>query len=68
MKRTVSIPHLVFGIIFSGIALLWVIGHATDAEINAYWVGWSWRLGSVNASDWSCGPLAKQWKGRACGR
>jgi hypothetical protein len=40
---------------------------ATDAEINAYWVGWTWPIGSVNASDWSCGPLSKQWTGRVCG-
>jgi hypothetical protein len=41
---------------------------ASDAEINAYWTGWSWPLNSVNGEDWSCGPLAKQWKGKACGR
>lgn len=40
----------------------------TDAEINAYWVGWAWRLGTVNSQDWSCGPLAKQWQGKKCGQ
>jgi hypothetical protein len=38
-----------------------------DAEINAYWVGWEWVLKSADAHDWSCGPLAKQWKGKKCG-
>lgn len=41
---------------------------ATDAEINAYWVGWTWPTGSVNKVDWSCGPLGKQWHGKTCGR
>jgi hypothetical protein len=40
----------------------------TDAEINAYYVGWTWPLGSVNAADWSCGPLGKQWRGKKCGQ
>lgn len=32
----------------------------TDAEINAYDVGWDWRLGTANGEDWSrCG---KQWQ------
>ncbi len=39
----------------------------TDAEINAYWEGWLWPSGSVNAEDWSCGELSKQWKGKKCG-
>jgi hypothetical protein len=38
----------------------------TDAEINAYWVGWSWPIGSVDAEDWSCGELSKQWHGSKC--
>ena len=34
-----------------------------DREIFAYWVGWQWRTGSLNAQDWACGPKGKQWKG-----
>lgn len=35
----------------------------TDLEINAYWAGWEWTLGSVDDEDWShCG---KQWKDRS---
>jgi len=34
VKRTVSTAHLVFGIIFSGITLLWLIAQATDANIH----------------------------------
>lgn len=41
---------------------------ATDAEINAYWSGWTWPIGSVNKVDWSCGPLGKQWRGKTCGK
>lgn len=41
---------------------------ATDAEINAYWKGWTWPIGSVDADDWSCGDLSKQWKGKKCGQ
>jgi len=41
---------------------------ATDAEINAYWKGWTWPIGSVDHEDWSCGDLSKQWKGKKCGR
>lgn len=38
-----------------------------DAEIRAYYVGWSWPLGSINAQDWSCGGVSpKQWKGTTC--
>ena len=33
-----------------------------DREINAYWVGWRWRTGSINTQDWACGPKGKQWK------
>lgn len=40
----------------------------TDAEIKAYWVGWKWPLGTVDESDWSCGPLGKQWHGSNCGQ
>ncbi|MGE3276852.1 MAG: hypothetical protein AB7O67_17205 [Vicinamibacterales bacterium] len=38
----------------------------TDAEIRAYYTGWTWPLGSLNREDWSCGPLAKQWSGGSC--
>jgi len=34
VKRTVSTPHLVLGIIFAGIAALWFIGQGTDAKIS----------------------------------
>ena len=34
MKRTVSTPHLVLGIIFAGIATLWFVGAATDAKFH----------------------------------
>jgi hypothetical protein len=30
--RPVSIAHLVFGLIFLGVAALWVVGAATDAD------------------------------------
>jgi len=41
---------------------------ATDAEINAYYQGWTWPIGSVDGEDWSCGDLSKQWTGKKCGR
>ena len=31
-KRTISVSHLVFGLIFLGAAALWSIGAATDAD------------------------------------
>jgi hypothetical protein len=31
-KRPVSVSHLVFGLIFLGAGVLWVIGAATDAD------------------------------------
>ena len=34
MKRTVSTPHLVLGIIFAGIATLWFIGAGSDAKFH----------------------------------
>ena len=34
MKRTVSTAHLILGIIFAGIAGLWMIRQATDASIH----------------------------------
>lgn len=30
--RPVSVTHLVFGLVFSGIALLWLVGNLTDAD------------------------------------
>jgi hypothetical protein len=36
----------------------------TDREINAYWVGWSWPIGSADEEDWSCD--GKQWNGGTC--
>jgi hypothetical protein len=38
-----------------------------DAEMNAYWTGWTWALGSANSEDWSCGAFAKQFHGKKCG-
>lgn len=37
--RTLSIPHLVFGLIFLGIAAVWAIGKATDANLGHTAVG-----------------------------
>jgi hypothetical protein len=37
-----------------------------DAEMNAYWTGWSWPLGSANREDWSCGDFSKQFGGKKC--
>jgi len=31
-----------------------------DLEMNAYWVGWSWPLDSVDQEDWAAG--GKQWR------
>ena len=31
-----------------------------DLEMNAYWVGWSWPLDSVDDEDWAAG--GKQWR------
>jgi hypothetical protein len=36
----------------------------TDREIDAYYVGWTWVIGSGNAEDWACG--GKQWEGGPC--
>jgi hypothetical protein len=36
----------------------------TDREINTYWVGWTWSIGSADEEDWSCN--GKQWKGGSC--
>lgn len=32
--RPVSVPHLVFGIVFTGMATLWLIGQATDSKLH----------------------------------
>lgn len=37
--RPLSIPHLVFGLIFVGIAAVWAIGAATDADLGHTAVG-----------------------------
>jgi hypothetical protein len=34
VKRTVSTPHLVLGIVFAGIATLWFVGAGTDANLH----------------------------------
>jgi hypothetical protein len=31
-KRPLSIPHLVFGLVFLGASVLWAVGAGTDAE------------------------------------
>lgn len=36
----------------------------TDRELNAYWAGWTWVIGTADRDDWSCG--GKQWKGGKC--
>lgn len=37
--RRLSIPHLVFGLIFLGISAVWAIGKATDADLGHTAVG-----------------------------
>jgi heme A synthase len=37
--RTLSIPHLVFGLVFLGVAAVWAIGEATDADLGHTAVG-----------------------------
>lgn len=39
---------------------------ATDAEIFAYDVGWSWPLGNALEEDFSCGKKNPKWTGVAC--
>ena len=36
----------------------------TDREIDAYYVGWTWKIGSADAEDWAC--QGKQWRGKTC--
>lgn len=38
-SRPVSIPHLVFGVIFTGGAAVWAIGQATDADLPRSAIG-----------------------------
>lgn len=38
----------------------------SDAEVRAYYTGWAWPIGTADREDWSCGPLARQWRGGAC--
>jgi hypothetical protein len=37
--RPVSIPHLVLGLVFTGIAAVWAIGRATDADLSGTAIG-----------------------------
>ncbi|MGO4257877.1 hypothetical protein [Marmoricola sp. RAF53] len=37
--RTVSIPHLIFGVVFTGIAAVWAIGEATGADLPRSAIG-----------------------------
>ncbi len=38
-KRPLSVPHLVFGLVFGGVATLWFIGQATNADLPRSTVG-----------------------------
>ena len=38
-RRPVSVPHLVLGIVFAGIAAIWFLGEATDADLPRTAVG-----------------------------
>lgn len=37
--RTISVPHLVFGLVFLGIAAVWSIGEASSADLPRIAVG-----------------------------
>lgn len=37
--RTISVPHLVFGLVFLGIAAVWSIGEASNADLPRTAVG-----------------------------
>ncbi len=37
--RPVSIPHLIFGVAFTGIAAVWAIGEATNADLPRTAIG-----------------------------
>lgn len=39
ITRPLSIPHLVFGLVFSGLAAVWFIGEATNADLPRTAVG-----------------------------
>ena len=39
LRRPVSIPHLVFGLIFTGLAIVWAIGEATNADLPRTAIG-----------------------------
>jgi hypothetical protein len=39
VRRPVSIPHLVFGLIFAGLAIVWLIGEATNADLPRTAIG-----------------------------
>ena len=38
-NRPLSIPHLVFGLIFTGLAIVWAIGEATNADLPRTAIG-----------------------------
>jgi len=38
-RRPVSVPHLVLGIVFAGIAAIWFLGEATHADLPRTAVG-----------------------------
>jgi hypothetical protein len=38
-SRPVSVPHLVLGIVFAGIAAIWFLGEATGADLPSTAVG-----------------------------
>lgn len=38
-RRPVSVPHLVFGLIFTGLAIVWTIGEATNADLPRTAIG-----------------------------
>jgi hypothetical protein len=38
-SRPVSVPHLVIGLIFTGLAIVWAIGEATNADLPRTAIG-----------------------------
>lgn len=38
-KRPLNVPHLVFGLVFAGIATVWFLGQATNADLPRSAVG-----------------------------
>ena len=39
VRRPVSVPHLVFGLIFTGLAIVWAIGESTNADLPRTAIG-----------------------------